>query len=357
MAAWQDRPYYRDPAPASGGGPFRWLLTGSVPVFTALGIRVRAHASLVLYMGLVLAFGFGYKGFTPADRVQFVTLLFGIVLLHEFGHCLAARAVGGQAEDILMHPLGGLAMTRPPRRPLPVFLTVAAGPAVNVTICLAAGALYWVLTSEAPSLNPFRPYPVYRLATWWDPVRYAYWTYFASLSMLAFNLMPIYPLDGGQMAQTALWPWMGYYRSMLVSCVVGMTAAGIGGAVALACGSLNLAILAGLGFFACLNYRRQLLAVGPDDYAQDEGGGIYAAAYEPATPRRRKKGRLATWASRRAVAKSRAASTAATVEREQVDAILAKVSRTGMASLTRGERKALRRATEARRRRDAEPSR
>ena len=40
-------------------------------------------------------------------------LVFFSVLLHEFGHCFAARWVGGDANDILMHPLGGLAMASP----------------------------------------------------------------------------------------------------------------------------------------------------------------------------------------------------------------------------------------------------
>jgi stage IV sporulation protein FB len=353
---YQDRPYYRDQTP-SRFGPLMWLLTGSVPVFTAFGIRVRAHATLLLFGLIVLVFGFGYPGFTPADRVQYVAILFLIVLLHEFGHCFVARWVGGSAEDILMHPLGGLAMSRPPRRPLPTFLTVAGGPAVNVLICIAAGSAYGGMVHHLPSWNPFRPSPIYRLGTWWDPVRYAYWTFYVSYQLLAFNLMPIYPLDGGQMTQAALWPRMGYYRSTLLSCVVGMVAAVVGGMVALATRNLGLAILAGLGFYACFNYRRQLLATGPDEYAEDEGAGLYAAAYEPATPRRRRKGRLATWAGRRAVAKARRASAEARLDEERLDAILAKVSANGVGSLTWQERRTLRKATEKRRRRDVELSR
>ena len=116
---YQDRPYYRD----SGSGafnPLTWALTGSVPLFTAFGIRVRAHASLVIFCVLVLLFGLG-EGFSWQSKVQSTTMLFAIVLLHEYGHCFAARWVGGDAEDILMTPLGGLAMARPPQRWLPTF--------------------------------------------------------------------------------------------------------------------------------------------------------------------------------------------------------------------------------------------
>ena len=77
--AFQDRHYYRDSS-GNTGNPFMWLLTGSVPLFTAFGIRVRAHASLVLYCIFTLLFGLG-PGFTWQDRVQNVTVLFAIVLL------------------------------------------------------------------------------------------------------------------------------------------------------------------------------------------------------------------------------------------------------------------------------------
>src|SRR3954468_2776303 len=101
---WEDRPYYRDRGGSGSlSNPLMWLLTGSVPLFTAFGIRVRAHASLLLMIVLVLLFGLG-QGFTWQDRVQSMSILFGIILLHEFGHCFAAPSVGGEANDILMWP-------------------------------------------------------------------------------------------------------------------------------------------------------------------------------------------------------------------------------------------------------------
>src|ERR1700722_11507189 len=135
---WQDRPYYRDGGQAAKS-PLSWLLNGSVPLFTAFGIRVRAHSSLVILAPLIIIFGIGNFGSSMGDRLEFIGALFLIVLLHEFGHCFTARWVGGHAEDILMSPIGGLAFAHPPRRPLPTFLTVAGGPAVNVALCILAG--------------------------------------------------------------------------------------------------------------------------------------------------------------------------------------------------------------------------
>ena len=343
--AWQDRPYYRD-RPDASWTPLSWLLYGSFPMFAALGIRVRAHASMVVYAALVLVFGVG-GGFTWQDRVENVSILFAVVILHEFGHCLAARWVGGTAEDIVIHPLGGLALASPPRRPLPTFLTVAAGPAVNVLICLTCGCILWAVTGWT-SINPLSlTSPMFRAFAWYDLVRYTFWVYRISLMLLFFNLLPIFPLDGGRMVQTAMWPWIGYYRSTLVSCVVGMVAGGLVVMAGIASRDIFLGLLGGMGFYYCFQLRRQLLATGPEEYADD--GIDYSAAYEPATPRRK---RRTSRGARRAVAQARRSALEAKLESERLDVILAKVSAAGLASLTWRERRVLRRATESRRKRD-----
>ncbi len=60
--------------------------------------------------------------------------LFSIVLLHEFGHALACRSVGGRANRIVLWPLGGVAFVDPPSRPGPTLWSIAAGPLVNVLL-------------------------------------------------------------------------------------------------------------------------------------------------------------------------------------------------------------------------------
>jgi hypothetical protein len=246
--------------------------------------------------------------------------------------------VGGEADEILMHPLGGLALTRPPQRPLPMFLTVAGGPAVNVVICLLTGALLWSLFGWLP-WNPFRFQPLGGFHSWLNLWRYAYWTYQVSWMLLIFNLLPIFPLDGGQMLQTILWPKFGYFRSMMFACNTGMVGAVLGAMYGLASGNFFLAIIAIMGFSTCLNMRRQLVAAGP--YAFEEEN-LYTAAYEPLTPRRKEPSR---WAVRRAAKRAHAER----AEQQQIDAILAKVSAQGMNSLSWLEKRRLRKATERQR--------
>src|SRR5437879_5641328 len=71
---------------------------------------------------------------SPAWNLAEYLALFGIVLMHEFGHALACRSVGGQADRIILWPLGGIAYVKPPPRPGAVLWSIAAGPLVNVLL-------------------------------------------------------------------------------------------------------------------------------------------------------------------------------------------------------------------------------
>jgi hypothetical protein len=71
----------------------------SYRLYTYDGIRVRVHLVLVLYLLFTLLDGLG-PFFWRHLWVDIV--LFGSVLLHEYGHCYGSRWQGGRAEDILM---------------------------------------------------------------------------------------------------------------------------------------------------------------------------------------------------------------------------------------------------------------
>jgi Zn-dependent protease len=87
-------------------------------------------------------------------------LLFVAVLLHEFGHLFAARAVDGDCQEILIWPLGGLAYCEVPHTPRANFLCAAAGPLVNLLLCLlcvAVLATQSLLPSFKPWADPYFP--------------------------------------------------------------------------------------------------------------------------------------------------------------------------------------------------------
>ena len=349
---WEDRPYYRD-RPGQTGNPLMWLMTGSVPMFTVFGIRVRMHAALLLLIVLILLFGLGDFGHTIALRVQTVSVLFGVILLHEFGHCFAARSVGGEANEILMTPLGGLAMAMAPRRPWPTFVTVAGGPLVNVVICLLCGAgLYF--TSDAFPLGPwtFGQYtPAILRGGWVRLETYLFLIYSVSWFLLVFNMLPVFPLDGGQMLQSILWKPLGYYRSMMMTLTVGMAGAALMAMIGLATlgtigGGLLLILIAISCFMTCFQMRAMMKAEGPWGFTEEDTPDYSASLYAKDEPRRRKRANVfGKWAATRARKQAKQAAS----EQAKIDAILAKVSAHGMHSLTWLEKRALHKATERQR--------
>ena len=103
------------------------------------GIDVRVHATFFL---LLVWFGFVYyaEGGPAAvfTGLSFIILLFVCVILHEFGHALAARAYGINTPDITLLPIGGIArLERMPDKPWQEMVVALAGPAVNVVIAFA----------------------------------------------------------------------------------------------------------------------------------------------------------------------------------------------------------------------------
>jgi Zn-dependent protease len=135
--------------------------------------------------------------------------LFLIVLLHEFGHSLACRQTGGKADEIVLWPLGGVAFVKPPSRPGAELWSIAAGPLVNVALIPVILGLDWA-----------------RLHLGWgageaDYRRYLRYVTLMNYGLLIFNLLPVYPLDGGQILRSLLWFKLGKWRSLRVVTIVG----------------------------------------------------------------------------------------------------------------------------------------
>jgi Zn-dependent protease len=144
----------------------RNLLTWSFPLGHLFGIAIRVHVLFpVVALGLILkeVFPPGATADTPRLWLEALTLmgvLFVSVLLHEFGHCYGARLVEGEAREVLLWPLGGLAFVEVPHTPRANFIATAAGPAVNVILCVIAALVLGLFANLRP---PFQP--------WWDPYR------------------------------------------------------------------------------------------------------------------------------------------------------------------------------------------
>lgn len=146
--------------------------------------------------------------------------LFAIVLTHEFGHALATRQVGGTADRIMLWPLGGVAYVDPPQRPGATLWAIAAGPLVNVAL---APVLYLASVVTRPSGWPDVTTDLHRfvIAVLW-----------IDIGLFLFNILPVYPLDGGQILRSLLWFFMGRAKSLMTATIIGFF--GVAGFLALA---------------------------------------------------------------------------------------------------------------------------
>ena len=327
-----------------------WLLSGNLPLFTVFGIRVKMHASmLLLILWILLDTGFNKFGLLFAGIIYGV--LFGIVLLHEFGHCFAARWMGGDADEIIMWPLGGLAQTGAPNRPWPQLVTTAGGPLVNLIICALMAAVALVIDWRHPPIPlGFLPTSGPAASTYLGV--FVWYVFSVSWNLFLFNLLPIFPMDGGRLLQEILWFRIGYYRATLIACVVGMIGALPMGLYGLyhwnSWFGLMLAFLAVSCFHYCYSTRAQMKAEGP--WAYEEENNDYAAAmWKPDEVDEDRPKRKSKHLSKRAVKKLRKQAQAEEAEQARLDAILAKVSAQGMGSLTWAERRALHKATQRQR--------
>jgi Zn-dependent protease/CBS domain-containing protein len=128
------------------------------------------------------------------EGIGFILVIFFIVVLHEFGHSLAARRFGIKTKDITLLPIGGLArLERMPEKPSQELVVAIAGPAVNVVLAVVFGI---ILT----------------LTGGWSPVEEISVTggsfmerlFAVNLMLIIFNLLPAFPMDGGRVLRALL---------------------------------------------------------------------------------------------------------------------------------------------------------
>jgi Zn-dependent protease len=186
--------------------------SGSLRLFRFAGIDVFVHWSWLVVALIEVQFREREYASFVWNVLEYLTL-FGIVLVHEFGHSLACRSVGGTANRIMLWPLGGIAFVSPPQRPGAVLWSIAAGPLVNVVLVPALFGIYFLAAATG------------LLVDGQDFDHFLNAVMVINFSLLVFNLLPIYPLDGGQIVQSLLWFVIGQARSLWVVSLFGLVVA------------------------------------------------------------------------------------------------------------------------------------
>jgi stage IV sporulation protein FB len=192
----------------------RRLATASWPLFRAFGVSVRVHWTTVLVP--ISTWALVSKWATPRDAAiltAFTTLsLYFVVWTHEMGHIWAGRSVGIETRRITLSPLGGLAhlMSRAPSPESEVWISLA-GPMTHAIWFTLAGVPYFLFVRDAaePGLQLFM-------------LEQFLWT---NGSLLAFNLLPCWPMDGGRALRAFLAQRMHPNHASLVTAYAGFAGA------------------------------------------------------------------------------------------------------------------------------------
>ena len=189
------------------------------------GIDVYVHATFILLIGWVAYnYWLQYREWSRVlVGILFIIALFICVVLHEYGHALTARKYGIKTRDITLYPIGGVArLERIPDRPIQELWVALAGPAVNLVISVILIA-YLSLTNGLPSilnLNLSQGSFLERLMI-------------VNVSLVLFNLIPAFPMDGGRVLRALLALRLEYTQATQIAAYIGQAFAFLFGFIGL----------------------------------------------------------------------------------------------------------------------------
>jgi Zn-dependent protease len=311
------------------------LLNTKFPVFKVSGIQVYVHIMFLLY-----AIWQVYElRETPGFGVLVVCCVYGCVLLHEFGHCWGARYQGGDATEVLIWPLGGLALCEAPMTPWSQGFVAASGPAVNLVLFGITYGLSFVVPKYSE--------PMWRTVGF-QPGDITNVLMSVNAMQFLFNvLLPAFPLDGGRIFQAIVWVWKGFSRSLRIACYTSFVCcAGLVGwwivdqvapnLLSHYVGGLTLIIAIWIGQTA-YNELQKLNAGYFDELDEPWRETFrYHPTSEPIQPK--EDGFMARWAKKRAEAKAAKEAEETEARSARLDEVLRRVNEVGTGGLTPDEK-------------------
>lgn len=337
----------------------RDLLGWSFSLGRWAGVHVRLHVFFMLLA--VIALYLALKSNDPEMlwyAAAGLVILLVSVLAHEIGHCVAARRMGGHADQIVVWPLGGLAHVNLSHQPQEELVTSVVGPLVNMAICMLAAPAILLSTADPldvvkllnPLSPPESPVPPHRFG-FETAVQLVFWI---NWGLALVNLLPAYPLDGGRILRAILWSRKGYRTSVqIVARVAQVTAVAAFVAAVLVHSHYPFAVvpLALLGFFLFFSAKQEVERL--HDRESDDGlfGYDFSQGYTSlekslgGAPAPRSPGPVRQWLENRREARLRRQKLAEEDEERRVDEILARLHEQGADSLTHEDRSLLERVS------------
>jgi Zn-dependent protease/predicted transcriptional regulator len=217
-------------------------MSWSLKLGKIFGIDVKVHVTF-LFILVWGALNYG-AGAGPLYGVLVTLALFTLVFLHELGHSLAAMMYGIPVRDITLLPIGGVArLERMPEKPLQEFVVAIAGPLVNVVLAVI---LLPVVIGLAATQGSFST------SILLEPGVTGLLSFLlaANISLVVFNMIPAFPLDGGRVFRAMLGFFTDYATATKIAVQVGRVLAIGLGIFAIFMGQVFLALIAFFIFVA-----------------------------------------------------------------------------------------------------------
>jgi stage IV sporulation protein FB len=337
----------------------------SLPIARIFGTEIRVHLLLPLVVvPVVCRASITYK--IPWNESIAVAVLFLLsTLAHEFGHVFAARHVGGEADEINLWPLGGLARASYlPNTPRAHFLFAFGGPLVNLAILFISSLIlaFAFEKSIAPPINPLWAewssvggtftlptwdFEGYRTTSYW--IAMLTWVAWINWFLSVFNLLLVgLPWDGGAMLRAGLWNWLGFEQATQIAITSGIVVAGVLFMASLFAEVSLLLWLALYGLAACWFEWLRLFRGGEEtafgyDFSQ---GYTSLERDEPSSTVRRKGNFISRWLERRKARQIQREHEQQVADERRMDDLLDKIQQHGKKSLTAEETRFMERVSQ-----------
>lgn len=177
-------------------------MSASLQLGRYAGIKVQIHWTFWLLFIFIAFLVFSNDG-TWNDLLWhslFIFALFFCVVLHEFGHALAARRYGIGTRNITLLPIGGVANLKEiPENPKEEFVIAIAGPLVNVAIAL----LLYPFVNVGEFLVD-DPEQLEEKLAGITAANFMFYLFAMNIALVAFNMIPAFPMDGGRVFRALL---------------------------------------------------------------------------------------------------------------------------------------------------------
>lgn len=141
-----------------------------------------------------MVYVFGLIAVLTASFIPFI-IISSLIIIHELGHFLTAKALNVEVDKIYLYPLGGISKFFLPLNSsyIKELIILFAGP---IAQSIAKSSLLIIFPRYSEIINTYH------------------------YGILIFNLLPIYPLDGGKLLQIILSKFMPYKSSYKISILI-----------------------------------------------------------------------------------------------------------------------------------------